>query len=565
MGTHRCFFICLLVVSVIAAEHVQASMQAQNKSLPHLIRCYSQELLTFRCQWDVGPFWNPTESGSLGLFYMLKDPKSDNKWHECPRYSTTVENECFFDANHTIIWLQYAIQLRSRNNDVYDEMFFSVEEIVFPDPPEALNWTLLSLGPTGLYCDVVVRWDTPPSAADSVKIGWLTLWYETQYRETGLEQWKSLESGKDPQVNIYGLHTNTEYEVRVRTKMRGYQFGDFGDSIFIVVSSKGSRIPITAVCILMATTIGIMLILIVVSRKQKLMVILLPPVPGPKIKGIDPVHLQKGQLTEFTSVLGAHPDLRPDLYSNDPWVEFIQVDIDEPIEQMECLDTPLLFSEPCVSDSPPMSSGFQDDDSGRSSCCDPDLSDHDHHDAHQPSTSEQSFHALIRPAKLGALQPVVPPAQESAWQIYSQVTEVMPCGETLLCPEQNATDDCNIQDKATEHKEKKTCVMMTLNERGYSVNEPSSSTANYGSESNNTQKQCQDSMAKPETPTVSPFPILTMPTPPEYTMVDGVGWKDSLLLKTSSKTDSTLAPPKSGPTNEGYLTPDLLHSITPTK
>lgn len=71
----------------------------------------------------------------------------------------------------------------------YNNLFVFV---VFPDPPEALNWTLLSLGPTGLYCDVVVRWDTPPSAADSVKIGWLTLWYETQYRETGLEQWKSV-------------------------------------------------------------------------------------------------------------------------------------------------------------------------------------------------------------------------------------------------------------------------------------------------------------------------------------------------------------------------------------
>ncbi|KAF5903735.1 growth hormone receptor, partial [Clarias magur] len=222
----------------------------------------------------------------------MRESKSDNKWHECPSYSTTVENECFFDANHTNIWLQYAIQLRSWDNDVYDEMFFSVEDIVLPDPPEALNWTLLSLGPTGLYCDVVVSWDTPPSAADNAKIGWITLWYETQYRETGSEQWKSLDSGKDTQVNIYGLHSNIEYEVRVRTKMRGYKFGDFGDSIFILVSSKGSRIPITAVCILMATTIGIMLILIVVSRQQKLMVILLPPVPGPKIKGIDPVLLQ---------------------------------------------------------------------------------------------------------------------------------------------------------------------------------------------------------------------------------------------------------------------------------
>lgn len=245
------------------------------------------------------------------------------------------------------------------------------------------------------------------------------------------------------------------------------------------------------------------------------------------------------------------------------------MDIDEPIEMIEGLDTPLLFSESGVSDSPPTSSGFQDDDSGRASCCDPDLSDHDHHDAHHPSTSAQDgFHNLIPAANLGALQSVVPPTQEPAWQnsIYSQVAEVMVCGETLLCPEQKETDDCSIQDKASEYKKKKPWLRVTLNERGYSTNEPSSSTANPGSESNSTPQQCQNPTAKPEMlPIVSAFPILTMPNPPEYTMVDGVGWKDSLLLKTSCTAASTFAVPKSGPTPEGYLTPDLIHSITPNK
>lgn len=234
------------------------------------------------------------------------------------------------------------------------------------------------------------------------------------------------------------------------------------------------------------------------------------------------------------------------------------MDIDEPNEMMEGLDTPLLFSESCVSDSPPTSSGFQDDDSGRASCCDPDLSDHDHQDSHQPSTSAQDgFHTSI-----------VPPAQEPAWQnsVYSQVADVMSCGETLLCPEQNLTDDCSTQHKPIEYKGKMPWMMVTLNERGYSVNEPSSSTANPWPESNSTPQQCLNPTAKPEmTPIVSAYPILKMPTPPEYTMVDGVGWKDSLLLKTSSTAASIPDVPKSGPTPEGYLTPDLIHSITSHK
>lgn len=69
-------------------------------------------------------------------------------------------------------------------------MFFIF--LVFPDPPVGLNWTLLSMGSTGLICDVVVSWDPPPSAAENVKIGWMLLVYETQYREKGSDQWNSV-------------------------------------------------------------------------------------------------------------------------------------------------------------------------------------------------------------------------------------------------------------------------------------------------------------------------------------------------------------------------------------
>lgn len=48
-----------------------------------------------------------------------------------------------------------------------------------------------------------------------------------------------LENGKETQAYVYGLCSNTEYEVRVRSKMRGYNFGVFSDSIFILISNKG--------------------------------------------------------------------------------------------------------------------------------------------------------------------------------------------------------------------------------------------------------------------------------------------------------------------------------------
>ncbi len=87
----------------------------------------------------------------------------------------------------------------------------------------------------------------------------------------------------------------------------------------------------------------------------------------------------------MTSILGAPPDLRPELY-NDPWVEFIDLDIEEQNDRLMGLDTDCLMHPSLSTNCTPLSIGFRDDDSGRASCCDPDL----------PSDPEASpFHPLI--------------------------------------------------------------------------------------------------------------------------------------------------------------------------
>lgn len=58
---------------------------------------------------------------------------------------------------------------------------------VQPDPPVDLNWTLLNVSSTGSYFDVLLNW-TPPQSAD-VKMGWMTLQYEVQYRDSSTDKW----------------------------------------------------------------------------------------------------------------------------------------------------------------------------------------------------------------------------------------------------------------------------------------------------------------------------------------------------------------------------------------
>ena len=58
---------------------------------------------------------------------------------------------------------------------------------VRPDPPVAVNWTLLGVSPYGPHYDVIVSWDPPPSA--DVSMGWMRLAYEVQYRRRNSSEW----------------------------------------------------------------------------------------------------------------------------------------------------------------------------------------------------------------------------------------------------------------------------------------------------------------------------------------------------------------------------------------
>lgn len=58
---------------------------------------------------------------------------------------------------------------------------------VRPDPPVNLNWMLLNVSLTSSYFDAMLNW-VPPHSAD-VKMGWLTLQYQVQYRDNSTDKW----------------------------------------------------------------------------------------------------------------------------------------------------------------------------------------------------------------------------------------------------------------------------------------------------------------------------------------------------------------------------------------
>ncbi|NXK98061.1 GHR protein, partial [Formicarius rufipectus] len=346
---------------------------------PQISKCRSPEMETFSCYWTDGNFYNLTAPRTIQLLYMKS---IDEDWKDCPDYITSGENSCYFNSSYTSIWVSYCVQLASKN-EVFDKKCFSVEEIVLPDPPVHINWTLLNTSHTGLHADIQVRWDPPPTA--DVQKGWITLEYELQYKEVNETKWKELKPRVSTMVPLYSLKTGRDYEIRLRSRQRtSEKFGEFSEILYVSFSEPDSDcfqcteeigFPWFLAVTFGACGLAVTLILILLSKQPRLKMFIFPPVPVPKIKGIDPDLLKKGKLDEVNSILASHGDYKTKLYNDDLWVEFIELDIEDPDEKNRISDTDRLLSDDHLKSHSCL--GAKDDDSGRASCCEPDIPETD--------------------------------------------------------------------------------------------------------------------------------------------------------------------------------------------
>ncbi|XP_077203168.1 growth hormone receptor [Paroedura picta] len=358
------------------------ALVSANKSLstsvekPRIINCRSPEMETFSCYWNNGDFHNLTAPENIQLMYI----KRPSEWKECPDYVTAGENSCYFNTTYTSVWVPYCVKLIS-GNQTYDDECFHVDEIVIPDPPIGLNWSILNTSPIGVYTDIEVTWKPPPSA--DVRRGWITLYYQLQYKDVNGTKWNELETlVSTTKLPVYALKTCRDYEIRIRAKRLTGIYGEFSEMLYVSFGAMGvmpcdEEYQIPWSLVIAFGTLGVMVILSVIlfSKQQKLKILILPPVPVPKIKGIDPDLLKKGKLDEVNSILACHGSYMPSLYGNDSWVEFIELDIDDAEERTGGSDTDRLLGDDHLKSHSCL--GVRDDDSGRASCCEPDIPETD--------------------------------------------------------------------------------------------------------------------------------------------------------------------------------------------
>lgn len=362
-------------------QRVHPGLGTNSSGKPKLTKCRSPELETFSCHWTDGGRHGFEGPGLTQLFYIRRNTQErtqewTQEWKECPDYVTAGENSCYFNASYTSIWTPYCIKLTSRGGTL-DQKCFSVEEIVQPDPPTGLNWTLLNISLTGIHADIQVRWE-PPSNAD-VQKGWIVLEYELQYKEINETQWKTMDPVASMSVPVYSLRLDKEYEVRVRSRQRNSdKYGEFSEVLYVTLPQTGPvpceedfQFPWFFLIFFGLFGLTVILLLFIFSKQKRIKMLILPPVPVPKIKGIDPGLLKEGKLEEVNTILAVHDNYKPEFYNDDSWVEFIELDIDDLDEKTEGSDTDRLLSDDRRKSLHIL--GAKDDDSGRTSCYDPDI------------------------------------------------------------------------------------------------------------------------------------------------------------------------------------------------
>lgn len=291
---------------------------------------------------------------------------------------------------------------------------------------------------------------------------------------------------------------------------------------------------------------------------------------------------------------------KPDFYHEDPWVEFIQLDLDDPPEKNEGSDTQHLLGL-SRSGSSRVLNFKSDDDSGRASCYDPETPDPEDLASLLPGHSGQGEqHPLVSRSsssfpELGVQQtsevvetPIQTQPAVPSWvnmDFYAQVSDFTPAGGVVLSPGQLNSSP---EKKKEEENEKKKIQFQLLCDgaytsentaRQFSADVPPGPGPEQGYQSFPTQAvegnlwngeylvSAGDSQTPYLLPEAPPVPIL--PPVSDYTVVQEVDAQHSLLLNppSSQPTVCSHSPNKHLPAMPtmpmGYLTPDLLGNLTP--
>lgn len=287
---------------------------------PHIYFCRSPNMEEFTCWWH--PLDNISQINDnvtyTFTYYTEKTPRS-----ECHDYVTGGLNSCHFDSSHTSIWTLYCMEVTAstlQGNFTSQEHCLDVVEIVETEAPVNLTYTFLDANEEEMGRTVNVSWVYPIPA--HIQFGWITLVFELQYRRIAEPtNWKVKGLLRERHLEILDLPIG-EYivQVRCRPHNKGH-WSKWSSSLLVKVPGRPTSDKLLA--LLLVTGICVMALLVIgfgiIPHGKRLKAYLLPPIPKPRISGIDPLLLKKGSMDEINRHFMSLQGYKPPSYSEEVW------------------------------------------------------------------------------------------------------------------------------------------------------------------------------------------------------------------------------------------------------
>lgn len=288
---------------------------------PLIYYCRSRNMEDFSCYWH--PLDNISDTEVVS--YVLTYNKDKGPVQECPDYVSSGPHSCHFDSSHTTIWKIYCMNVTAitlLGNYSSPQHCLDVAEIVETEAPVNLTYGLYDAGGDEMGHNTLLSWAYPKPG--DLKYGWITLVYELQYRRVNEpHNWKVKGSLREPHVELLGLPVG-EYVVQVRC--RSHNYGRWSQWSVPLSMSIPARPPTGKLLVLVLVT-GVSVVALIgftlglVQQSKRIKDYFLPPIPKPRIIGIDPLLLKKGHLDEINRHMSSFHGYSPPSYSyaDDIW------------------------------------------------------------------------------------------------------------------------------------------------------------------------------------------------------------------------------------------------------